>query len=257
MPRSRPHSHAVGRACCDGLSGGTHSGSGPIISCFRKQRLKIVVESRVDVFLSEHGADHVLEGTHVLLVKPAVADGLALLVEKLLADPWALVRRDPHALPSAFADPLLVEKAALAERRTHTEESAVADGQHRADGSIEVIGDAGRLIDNQETYSGVRPDAPFARRQADDSAAVAQLQRQLRWRPVLQRPAQGTPQGQQLVAEQLPRCTLILGQQQYQRSRLGHCLGQRQRPRNLTLTRLTGTEEEGPCPVLPQQLRLP
>jgi hypothetical protein len=51
----------------------------------------------------------------------------------------------------------------------------VADGEHRPDGAIEVIGDLGGLVDDEQRDALKRADDLFDAGQADDAAAVFEL----------------------------------------------------------------------------------
>jgi hypothetical protein len=69
-----------------------------------------------------------------------------------------------------------VEPAALAKGGGEGDDGAGRDGEHGADGVVELVGDAGGFVDDQETDAGVAADGVFQAGEADHAAAVDQLQ---------------------------------------------------------------------------------
>ena len=78
---------------------------------------------------------------------------------------------------AGLSRPGFVEEAALAEGRAHEPEGAAADGEHGANGFVEVVGDARGFIDEQERDGGEAADGGFGAGEPDDARAVGQQER--------------------------------------------------------------------------------
>src|SRR5262249_54049390 len=92
-----------------------------------------------------------LEGTAILLAHPAVAHRLAFAGDEVGRDARTFLPGDADALPGvAPLGPFAPEEAALAEGRTEADEPALRDGEHGADAAIQVVLDAGRLVDDEQ-----------------------------------------------------------------------------------------------------------
>jgi len=109
------------------------------------------------------------EGTAVFLAEPGFAQGSALAGQSFLGDTRDLVGRDLDAVPvGAAVGPGIVKEAALAVGSGQADHAAVGDGEHGADGAVEVIGDAGGFIDDQQVDIGVAADRVFFAGQTDN-----------------------------------------------------------------------------------------
>ena len=69
-----------------------------------------------------------------------------------------------------------MEPASLAVGGGKGDDGAVGDGEHGADGEVELVRDAGGFIHHQEAHTGIAADGVFAAREADDTAAVSEFQ---------------------------------------------------------------------------------
>jgi len=104
-----------------------------------------------------------LEGAAVLLAEVGLAQVAALLLQELRGDARDLPGGDFHARPlRAAVGPGLVEEAALAVGRGQEQEPAAGDGEHGPDGAVEVVGDAGRLVDDQHLHVSEAADGVAA-----------------------------------------------------------------------------------------------
>src|SRR5262249_46646838 len=111
-----------------------------------------------DEGLLEVGIDqpfHRLEAGLVLLADPGVAHRAALGLDELGGDARAVAPGGAHLLEVLAVLPLAVKEAAPAERRGQSDEPAVRDGEHGADGAVEVVGDAGGLVDDEQVDAAV------------------------------------------------------------------------------------------------------
>jgi len=90
------------------------------------------------------------EGTAVFLAEPGFAQGAAFLGEEVGSDARDFVGGDLNSVPIVAAGgPAVVEEAAFAVGGGEANETAVAGGQHGADGAIKVVGDSGGFVDDQ------------------------------------------------------------------------------------------------------------
>src|SRR6476469_1761677 len=138
------------------------------------ERLDVVIESALDGVVLEDGVFVVGELAEIFLTEPARGLGTAFLVEKS--------RRDAGTSGSRYADvePLrggrgadLIEKAAFAGRGAEEPEGA-AGREHGEHGVIEVVGDIGGVVDDEEGGGGKAAEAGGIAGDADDAGAVAQ-----------------------------------------------------------------------------------
>ena len=60
------------------------------------------------------------------------------------------VGRDGDLFPAFSELPLLIEEARCAVRRAEEPEVAIADGEHGCGGVIELVGDAGSFVDDEQ-----------------------------------------------------------------------------------------------------------
>ena len=99
------------------------------------------------------------------------------MLDELGTDARALLPRDLDSLPGRIAArPFVEEEAALAEGRRQAHEPALRDGEHRADAAIQVVRNAGRLVDHQQAHAGKRPDRRFFAWQRHDPRLVLQFE---------------------------------------------------------------------------------
>src|SRR5205807_9327447 len=118
-----------------------------------------------------------LEGAFVLLTVPGPAHGAPVLFEALGLDARDLAGRDVDVRPvGAATGPGVVKEAALAERRGQADQAAVGNDQHRPDGAVELVWNAGGLVNDEQGDAGVAADRFLLARETDDAAAVLQAQ---------------------------------------------------------------------------------
>jgi len=103
---------------------------------------------------------------------------LLLLTEEFGGNSGAFGGWDGDAGPVGIrGGPGVVEEASAALWGGHEPDVSIADGDHGADGEVEVIGDEGGLIDEQQGDSGEAADGGFAAGEADHSGEVGELER--------------------------------------------------------------------------------
>jgi hypothetical protein len=149
--------------------------------------------AHIDDALGEVGVDkalHRLEAALIFLGDPRSAQGSLFLGDELGGDARAVVPGDADFVKGAAALPFVVEPAALTERRREDDEPALADGEHGPDGAIEVVGDAGGLVDDDEV-GAVTADGFLDAGHAEDARAVGELDAQLRFVVGFERAADG------------------------------------------------------------------
>src|SRR5262249_30388716 len=111
-----------------------------------------------------------LERAEGLLAEPPLAPGAAVAFEEGPRDGRDLVGGALDAGPVVAAPgPGVPEEAALAVGGGQGDEPAVGDGEHGPDGAVEVVGDAGGLVDDQQADVGEAADGVLAAGQADDA----------------------------------------------------------------------------------------
>jgi hypothetical protein len=129
-----------------------------------------LADAAVEVAIDETVAG--LEGAQVLLAEMGLVFFEALLFEPVGGDAGALGGGDLDLEPVAVAGPGLVEEAAAAVGRGHADEPAAGDGEHGADRFVEVVADAGGLIEDQQVDARESADGVGAGGEADDPAVV-------------------------------------------------------------------------------------
>src|SRR5207302_10586849 len=97
-----------------------------------------------------------------------------LLGQELAGDARALTRDDAVTVPRLVAAPRLVKPAALAVRRGQTHHAAAADGQHRADGVVQGVVHARRLVHDEQRDARVAAHILLIAWESHDAAAVCQ-----------------------------------------------------------------------------------
>ena len=111
----------------------------------------LVAEETLEIVVAKELALGLRELAEVFLAEGAVAHGEALSFEEGAGDARAVGGGDADAGPVAGgAGPGLLEETALAVRGAHEPQGAVADGEHRGDRVEQVVGDAGRFVDEEE-----------------------------------------------------------------------------------------------------------
>ncbi len=137
---------------------------------FRQRGHDAAVEIGVDQALDR------FEGAVVFLAEPGIAEGAAFLVEEFRVDAWALGGGDVDARPVVAAPgPGVVEEAALAEGGGQADEAALGDGKHRPDRAVQVVGNAGGLVDDDQIDVGVAANGVLAAGEGNDAAEVLEF----------------------------------------------------------------------------------
>src|SRR5437870_1163517 len=109
------------------------------------------------------------EAALVFLGRPLGAERAGLLGDEVGRDARTVAPGDAHLLPGAVAVPLVVEPAALAERRGQGDEPAARYGEHRPYTAIERVRNAGCLVEDQQAHAAEGADRSLAPRQALDA----------------------------------------------------------------------------------------
>lgn len=68
-----------------------------------------------------------------------------------------------------------MEEATLAVGGRETNQAAGRDGQHETHGAMEIVGDLGGFVDDQQPDMGVAADRFLLAGQADNAAVIGQL----------------------------------------------------------------------------------
>jgi hypothetical protein len=76
--------------------------------------------------------------------------------------------------PTAEQAVNLEEEAALAVGRGQADEPAVRGREHGTDGAVDVVGDLGGLVDEEQADAGVAANGLLLERHTDNSAALVQ-----------------------------------------------------------------------------------
>ena len=134
-------------------------------------------DGEVEELAAENRGDRIFELAEVLLAEAALTHGGPLLLKEGGRDARAGGGGGADALPLGTPlNPGFVEEPVLAEGGAHEPEGAGADGEHGAEGHVELVGDAGGFVDEEQGDGGEAAVGGFGSGQADNAGLVGENQ---------------------------------------------------------------------------------
>jgi hypothetical protein len=168
--------------------------------------------------LLEIGINETFQGreeTFVFLPHPRQAQRTSFLGDEFRRDARAFAPSNAKLPPRSAAFPFVVKPAALAERRAQGDEPTLRHGEHGPNAAIQVVRNAGGLVEYEQIHTAERANGALASGQAENARTVDQLQPQLRLMPRSQRLAERLV-GIEYLAKNLAALPLRRRQKQHQ-----------------------------------------